>query len=58
MASPDRSGLIHAIAECEDCEFHVGSKNAMGLAAQHAEANPTHTVHCETGHSYTWEGSG
>lgn len=51
---PDRSGLVHAIAHCDDCDFEVGKKNAVGLAAQHAAANPDHTVHAETGSSMTW----
>ena len=36
-----RSGILEAMAECDDCEFLVEAKTAIGLAAIH---------HDKTGH--------
>jgi hypothetical protein len=29
--------LLDVRADCDDCDWNVSGKNAMGLAAQHAE---------------------
>lgn len=41
------TGILGCHAECEDCDFKVESKNALGTAARHADAHPDHTVHVE-----------
>lgn len=42
-----RSGVIHALASCDDCGWENGNyKNALATAARHAQASG-HTVHCE-----------
>jgi hypothetical protein len=41
------TGLTDARAECDDCDFHVVSRNSLGLAAQHADRHPDHTVRAE-----------
>lgn len=43
------TGIAHAEAECLDCPFKVYTRNSLGLAAQHADRNPTHEVHAEQG---------
>ena len=43
------TGVAHAEAECLDCPFRVYTKNSLGLAAQHADRHPDHTVHAEQG---------
>lgn len=43
---PTRSGLLGAFASCHECDWTAGSKNALGLAAQH---------HDRTGHTITTE---
>lgn len=37
------TGLLGASADCE-CGWKAETRNAMGLAARHADANPSHTV--------------
>lgn len=39
---------------CEDCDFGGEMKNGVGLAAQHAEANPGHTVWAEQVTNMRW----
>lgn len=39
---------------CEDCEFGGEAKNGVGLAAQHAEANPDHAVGAEQVTNMKW----
>lgn len=41
------SGIVDAQARCDDCPFAVFTRNAVGLAAQHADSNPDHTVRAE-----------
>ena len=42
-------GVVHAIAECEDCEWSSQMyKNAQANAARHAKAKG-HRVHVEVG---------
>lgn len=41
------TGIIHAQAECDDCPFKVFTRNSLGLAAQHADRYPSHTVRTE-----------
>lgn len=38
--------MLDARANCNDCDFSTGGKNAQGLAAQHAE---------KYGHSVSYE---
>lgn len=38
-----KSGIIHAEAECQDCGWGTGYRNALGNAAQHAQRTG-HTV--------------
>jgi len=49
-----RSGVVHAMAECEDCgwttEFY---KNALANGAQHARRTG-HTVHVEQAIAVTY----
>lgn len=53
---PDRTGVIHAIADCSTCGAHYDSRNAIGLAAQHAHRTG-HTVTAEQAVSMTWNPS-
>ena len=39
---------------CEDCDFGGEMKNGVGLAAQHAEANPGHSVWAEQVTNMRW----
>jgi hypothetical protein len=39
--------MLDAHAWCEDCRFEQDERNAMGLAAQHADRHPDHEVHAE-----------
>ena len=49
-------GCIHALVECEDCEWGTGShKNAQALAAQHAKKYG-HRVSGELGISFGYNG--
>jgi hypothetical protein len=41
------SRITGAVAHCDDCPFRITTRNAVGLAAQHADRHPTHTVHAE-----------
>jgi hypothetical protein len=45
--------LIHAIADCRNCDWHCETRNAMGLAAKHHKATG-HIVNVETGWSHTY----
>ena len=36
--------LIHAIANCRDCDFYAESLNAIGLGAQHAKKYGHHVT--------------
>lgn len=42
------SGLLDVRAWCDDCGFEQLERNAVGLAAIHADRNPEHTVHAES----------
>ena len=46
-----RGGLVHYWGQCRDCDFTVSSRNAVGLASQHAQRYK-HQVWVETGHHY------
>lgn len=49
-----RSGKVHEVATCRDCDFRQGNyKNAMALGAQHAQRTG-HTVDCEQGIAVTY----
>lgn len=41
------SGIVDAQARCDDCPFAVFTRNSLGLAAQHADSHPDHTVRAE-----------
>lgn len=41
------SAILGANAWCDDCEFEQFKRNAMGLAAIHADSHPGHTTHVE-----------
>jgi hypothetical protein len=41
------SGLLGANAWCDSCEFEHFTRNAMGLAAIHADMNPGHRTFVE-----------
>lgn len=41
------TGMLDAHAWCEDCRFEQDERNAVGLAAQHADRHPDHEVHAE-----------
>lgn len=41
------TGLLAAWAKCRDCRFETNARNALGLAAQHADRHPSHEVHVE-----------
>ncbi len=45
-------GLVHVLAYCSVCEWNAGTKNGMGLAAQHTNRTG-HETKVETGHGYT-----
>jgi hypothetical protein len=49
MRRSTHTGLVHAQAKCDDCPWEAGSRNALGLAAQHADRHPDHTVTAEIG---------
>lgn len=55
---PDSSGVIFVRYGCWDCEFGGDSLNGVGLASQHAEANPEHEVWAEQVTSMTWNEDG
>jgi hypothetical protein len=42
-----KSAILGASAWCDDCKFEPFTRNAMGLAAIHADSHPGHTVHVE-----------
>lgn len=46
-------GIVHVQADCDDCEFSQGSRNAFGLAVQHARKTG-HTVAVEEGRAYVY----
>jgi hypothetical protein len=49
-------GVVHAIAECEDCDWTAfGYKNAQAIAAKHAKVHG-HRVHVEVGMDGTYDG--
>lgn len=50
---PDSSGVVHATANCKECDFSAASLNSVGLAAQHAERTG-HAVHAEQCVSMSW----
>lgn len=54
------TGILGAQAYCEDCPFKVYTRNSLGLAAQHADRYPDHTVHVEQtlGVTYNKKGGG
>jgi hypothetical protein len=54
---PDSSGVLKGVYGCDNCEFGGEARNAVGIAAQHAEANPTHDVWAEQVTSMNWRGS-
>lgn len=43
MARHTWTGLVDALAECQECGWTVNSRNSLGLAAQH---------HDRTGHTF------
>ena len=51
---PTSKGLVHYHGGCEDCPANWGTRNVIGLAAQHAEKYG-HTTWAETGYSYRWQ---
>lgn len=51
---PETSGVVDVNYGCHDCEFGGNGRNGVGLAAQHAEANPTHSVWAEQIMSMEW----
>lgn len=48
-----RAGLVHVFGYCENCDWQVGSKNGVGLAAQHTDRTG-HTTRVETGYAITF----
>ncbi|SEW09970.1 hypothetical protein SAMN04487945_1441 [Halobacterium jilantaiense] len=54
---PDSSGVIKGVYGCDDCEFGGEAGNAVGIAAQHAEANPSHGVWAEQVTAMEWSSS-
>ena len=52
--TPSSKGIVHYHAWCEDCGWMVGSRNCIGLAAQH-HGRTGHKVGCETGYSIQWD---
>lgn len=38
------SGVTHVYADCQDCEWSSGARNAMGNAARHANAYGHHVT--------------
>jgi len=59
MSSPDSYGIVHATARCHEggCDFRVDSRNAVGVAAQHAERTG-HEVSADEGRSMVWNAGG
>lgn len=55
MVRPDRSGIVSCRYDCDDCDFEGDAKNGVGLAAQHKEAYPDHTVRVEQVTTMTWD---
>jgi hypothetical protein len=53
---PTSSGVIKSVYGCHEpeCDFGGEAKNASGIAAQHAEANPDHEVWAEITTSMEW----
>lgn len=41
---PSHTGIPHAVGECRDCPKEWSSRNAVGLAAQHADKTGHHVV--------------
>jgi hypothetical protein len=49
-------GVVHGVAECEDCDWKTGSyKNAQAIAAKHAKKYG-HKVRGELGISFEYDG--
>ena len=48
-----RGGLVHVYGYCLECDFHVGSKNGVGLAAQHTDRTG-HKTCVETGYAISF----
>jgi len=50
------SGIIHGIAECDDCDFTYSNyKNILGVCARHAKLYG-HKVRVEIGTSIIFDG--
>lgn len=52
---PNRSGMFDCLAHCATCEWEADTRNAVGLAAQHARRNPTHEVRAEQTIVMIWD---
>jgi len=53
----DSYGLVHAVANCDHCDFHEGSYidvSRMRVLARRHVAKTGHTVNVETGKSTTY----
>ena len=49
-------GVVHGLAECEDCDWKTASyKNAQAIAARHAKTHG-HKVVGELGISFEYDG--
>lgn len=53
MIGTKHSGLLDANAQCRTCGWEATSRNAVGIAAQHA-ARTGHAVHAEQTIGITW----
>ena len=53
---PTKGGLTYYSGGCHDCGASWGSRNVMGVAAQHA-AKYGHETWADVGYSYLWEHS-
>jgi len=36
------AALVHHVASCHNCDFHVDARNAMGVGSQHAQKRGHH----------------
>lgn len=51
-----RGGVIHGIADCEDCGWHSESyKNILAISAIHAKRKK-HKVSVEIGYGFVYDG--